>query len=326
MNITLRDLLDAGVHFGHQRKRWNPRSKDFVFDHRHGISVIDLEKTFNCLQKATAFLEETVAAGGDVLLVGTKKQAQEIIREAGQATNMPFAANRWLGGTLTNFNTIKTSLAKYKKYLKMEADESLGKLPKKEGAAIRREMVRMQRNFEGIIDLAKLPSAILVIDSNHEEIAVAEANRLKIPLVGIVDTNSDPALIDYPVPGNDDAVKSIRILMDTLVESIQAGLVQRETRSAQKAVTASARKRIQAAQVEDSAVDSEEGVTFDGSELTGQDVLTPEQEEAKEAARKEAEEKNSKKIPVPDSVAAKEDVKDESKTEVKETKEDKAES
>ncbi|MCH8474907.1 MAG: 30S ribosomal protein S2 [Opitutales bacterium] len=326
MNITLRDLLDAGVHFGHQRKRWNPRSKDFVFDHRHGISVIDLEKTFNCLQKATAFLEETVAAGGDVLLVGTKKQAQEIIREAGQATNMPFAANRWLGGTLTNFNTIKTSLAKYKKYLKMEADESLGKLPKKEGAAIRREMVRMQRNFEGIIDLAKLPSAILVIDSNHEEIAVAEANRLKIPLVGIVDTNSDPALIDYPVPGNDDAVKSIRILMDTLVESIQAGLAQRETRSAQKAVTASARKRIQAAQVEDSSVDSEEGVTFDGSELTGQDVLTPEQEEAKKAAQKEAEEKNSKKIPVPDSVAAKEEVNDEAKEESKETKEDKAES
>lgn len=289
MNITLRDLLDAGVHFGHQRKRWNPRSKGFVFSHQHGISVIDLEKTYQALEKASTFLEETVAAGGDVLLVGTKKQAQEIIRESAQATRMPFAANRWLGGTLTNFNTIKTSLAKYKKYLSMEADESLNKLPKKEGAAIRREMVRMNRNFEGLLEVNKLPAALLIIDSHYENIAVAEANRLKIPVVAIVDTNADPSLISHAIPGNDDAVKSIRIIMDVLVESIQSGLSQRESRQAQKSVTMAARERIRAAQ-KAAEEPAEEGVTIEGAEITGK-------EEEIEAMVNPAE--DSKKIPVP---------------------------
>jgi len=230
MNVSPKDLLDAGVHFGHQTKRWNPRSKPYVFAHRQGISIIDLGKTHELLQKAYSFLEETVAGGGNVLFVGTKRQAQEIIREAAIATHQPFAVDRWLGGTLTNFATVKKSIAKFKKFQQQEASGELAKLSSKEESAIKREMVRMNKNFSGIVDMASLPSAVFVLDANHEAIAVAEAKRLNIPCVGLVDTNSDPTQLAYPIPGNDDAVKSIRIIVDTVVEAIQNGLSQRESR------------------------------------------------------------------------------------------------
>jgi len=230
MNVTPKDLLDAGVHFGHQTKRWNPRSKPYVFAHRQGISIIDLGKTHELLQKAYSFLEETVASGGNVLFVGTKRQAQEIIREAAIATHQPYAVDRWLGGTLTNFATVKKSIAKFKKFQQQEASGELAKLSSKEESAIKREMVRMNKNFSGIVDMANLPSAVFVLDANHEAIAVAEAKRLNIPCVGLVDTNSDPTQLAYPIPGNDDAVKSIRIIVDTVVEAIQSGLAQRESR------------------------------------------------------------------------------------------------
>lgn len=227
MNITLKDLLDSGVHIGHQQRRFNPKSKKFVYANRNGISVIDLEKTYNCLAAACSFAEELVASGKSILMVGTKKQAQEIIREAAVAGNMPFAASRWLGGTLTNFVTIKRSIEKYRKYLKMEADGVLAKTHKKEASAIRREMSRMHRNFEGIMDLDGKPGALFVIDTKNEQIAVAEARRLGIPVIALVDTNSDPSLIDLPIPGNDDSIKSIRIVVETLLDAIQAGLAQR---------------------------------------------------------------------------------------------------
>lgn len=244
MNISVRDLLDAGVHFGHQRKRWNPRSKEFVFDHRHGVSIIDLEKTHKQLEKACKFLEDTAASDKTVLMVGTKRQAQDMIREAAQAANMPFSANRWLGGCLTNFETIKRSIAKYKKYLAMEADGSLGDLPGKEGAQVKREMARMHRNFEGLLEMSELPAALFVIDIKHEAIAVEEAKRLKIPVVALVDTNSDPSQVNYPVPGNDDAAKSIRIIVDAITEALQAGVGQREARRVNKGVTAASRAEI----------------------------------------------------------------------------------
>lgn len=230
MNIELTDLLDAGVHFGHQVKRWNPKSKGFVFDHRQGISVIDLSKTYEGLKKAYDFVEDVVAKGGEVLLVGTKRQAQEIIREAAANTGMPFCVNRWMGGTLTNWKTITSSITKYKKYQKMEADGSLAKLPKKEGSAIRREMDRMHRNFEGIVKMEKLPAAMFVVDVNYEDIAVAEARRVKIPVAAIVDTNSDPSTVDHAIPGNDDAVKSIRIILETITEAIESGRAKRASR------------------------------------------------------------------------------------------------
>ncbi len=229
MNITIKDLHDAGVHFGHQLRRWNPRSKPFVYDHRHGISIINLEKTHALLTKAVAFIEDTVASGKDILLVGTKKQAQELIRETASATNMPFCAGRWMGGTLTNFTTVKRSLEKYRQYLDMENSGEMDKLHKKEAAAIRREMSRMFRNFEGIKDIRQVPALMFVVDVKNEAIAVQEANRLKIPVIGIVDTNADPSPIDFPIPGNDDAVKSIRIVMDAVTEAINNGVARRET-------------------------------------------------------------------------------------------------
>lgn len=232
ITVTPKDLLDAGVHFGHQKKRWNPRSKPFVFDHRQGITIIDLGKTHAALEKACAFLEDTVANGGNVLFIGTKRQAQELVREAATSVNMPYCVDRWLGGTLTNYETVQRSIAKFKKYQQQETSGELAKLSSKEESAIKREMARMQRNFSGIVDMGGLPSAIFLIDVSHEEIAVAEGARCGIPTIALVDTNSDPSLVTYPIPGNDDAVKSVRIIVETVVAAVQSGLAQRDTRRA----------------------------------------------------------------------------------------------
>jgi small subunit ribosomal protein S2 len=235
MNVTVKDLLDAGVHFGHQTKRWNPRSKPYVFDHRQGITIIDLGKTHDLLAKAYAYIEDTVGNGGNILFVGTKRQAQDIIREAATSTNMPYCVDRWLGGTLTNFSTVKKSIAKYKKFQQMEANGELAKFSSKEEAAIKREMGRMQRNFSGIVEMTELPTAMFVVDANHEEIAVAEAARCGIACIGLVDTNSDPTKLSHPIPGNDDAVKSIRIVVESIVAAVQSGLSQRESRRSSRA-------------------------------------------------------------------------------------------
>jgi small subunit ribosomal protein S2 len=261
MNVTPKDLLDAGVHFGHQTKRWNPRSKPFVFDHRQGISIIDLGKTHVALAKACTFVEDTVGNGGNLLFVGTKRQAKEIIREAASLTGMPVCVDRWLGGTLTNHETVKKSIAKFKKYQAMETSGELAKLSSKEEAAIKREMVRMQRNFSGIADMAGLPTAMFVVDVNHEKIAVAEAARCGIPCVGLCDTNSDPTTLSHPIPGNDDAVKSIRIIVDAIVAAVQNGLAQRDTRRAArgaadlKGVTAGVPAPVAAGEVDLSKID-----------------------------------------------------------------------
>jgi small subunit ribosomal protein S2 len=235
LSLSVKDLLDAGVHFGHQTKRWNPRSKPYVFDHRQGISIIDLGKTHANLEKACQFVEDTVGNGGNILFVGTKRQAKEIVREAATTTNMPFCVDRWLGGTLTNFSTVKRSIAKFKKYQAMETSGEMDKLASKEVAAIKREMTRMQRNFNGIAEMGDLPSAMFIVDVNHEKIAVAEGNRCGIPTIGLVDTNSDPSLLTIPIPGNDDAVKSIRVIIDAIVASVQAGLSQRDSRRTARA-------------------------------------------------------------------------------------------
>ncbi len=227
MNISLKDLLDAGVHMGHQTRRYNPKSKKFVYDHRHGISIIDLEKTYARLEAACTYVEDLVASGQDILFVGTKKQAKEIVREAAIACNMPHATSRWLGGALTNYETVQRSIGKYKKYLQWESDGTLDKMHNKEVAAIRREMNRMKRNFEGILDMGARPGALFVVDTKTEYIAVAEANRLGVPVVALVDTNSDPSLVNYPIPGNDDAIKAIRIMVEAVMDAVQAGLARR---------------------------------------------------------------------------------------------------
>ncbi len=258
MNITVKDLLDAGVHFGHQTRRWNPKSKPYVYDHRSGVSIIDLEKTYAQLEKAAAFIEETVADNKDIMFVGTKRQAQEILREAAAMCGMPFCVNRWLGGTLTNFETILTSLKKYRKFLNMETSGELDKLYAKEAAAIRREMARMERNFEGIKDISKLPGALFVVDIKNEEIAVSECRKLGIPVVAMVDTNSDPSLVDYPIPANDDAVKSIRLITEIVVEAVQNGLSRRTVQPKNPQIIGKAEVRPEAeAQVEFKQIDVE---------------------------------------------------------------------
>ena len=231
MNITVKDLMDAGVHFGHQTRRWNPRSKPYVYDHRSGVSIINLEKTYEQLEKSVKVIEDVVASGKDIMFIGTKRQAQEILREAAAMCNMPYCVNRWLGGTFTNFETILTSLKKFRRFIDMESNGEMEKLYAKEAAAIRREMTRMNRNFEGIKDISQLPGVAFIVDVKNEEIAVAECRKLGIPVVALVDTNSDPTLVDYPVPGNDDAVKSIRLITEVLVEAVQNGLARRSVQA-----------------------------------------------------------------------------------------------
>lgn len=224
MELDYETMFEAGVHIGHQVKRWNPKFGSYLYKHLHGISVIDLEKTRACLEKAAAFLTEQIKDGATVLLVGTKLQSQELIRELGQATRMPFCANRWLGGCLTNFKTVKASLAKYKRFLAMEESGELDKMFKKESSAIRREMVRMYRGFEGLLELNACPNVLFAVDAMKEAIALREARRLQIPTVGIVDTNSDPSLLDYPIPANDDSAKALRVLFDYLREAMEQGV------------------------------------------------------------------------------------------------------
>lgn len=227
MKISPKELFDAGVHIGHQQKRWNPKTRPYIYDNRGGITIINLEKTCQQIEKAWDFLLKTVASGQELWLVGTKKQARDTIREGANALDIPFCANRWLGGTLTNFPTIERSLAKYKKFLKMEESGELAKLPKKESASIKRVMNKMHNNFEGMMNVDSLPGVIFVVDSKHEYIAVAEARKLGIPIIAMVDTNSDPTIIDFPIPANDDSAKSIRLILGVLLEAVQQGLSER---------------------------------------------------------------------------------------------------
>lgn len=272
MEITLKDLLDSGVHFGHQLRRWNPKSKGFVYDNRHGLSIIDLTKTHACLKAATEFLEDLVASGGEVLFVGTKRQAQDIVREAATTLHMPFCANRWMGGCLTNFSTIRRSLEKYKRYLAMDTDGSMNKLAnKKEEAAIRREMSRMHRNFEGLLNMNDRPAALFVIDTKTEYIAVEEARRLNIPVVALVDTNSDPSLVTYPIPGNDDASKSIRIIVETIMQAIENGQRRREETKAKKGAKGMSKHSINAEIEPEVTISSDIHFAGDGSSHTAEE-------------------------------------------------------
>jgi small subunit ribosomal protein S2 len=223
MNVTISDLFEAGVHLGHQKRRWNPKSKGFIYDHRSGISIIDLEKTYKQLESACTLMQELVSKGQKILFVATKKQAQEIVREIATGLRMPFCVSRWLGGCLTNFETVKRSLNKYRRFLAMEADGTLAAMLKKEASVIRRQMTRMHRGFEGMLEVDDLPDALFIVDVNYEDIAVMEANRLHIPIIAVVDTNSDPTHITHVIPANDDSTKSIRIILETVAEAIQIG-------------------------------------------------------------------------------------------------------
>jgi small subunit ribosomal protein S2 len=220
VSVTVKELLEAGFHFGHQTRRWNPKMKDYIFGARNGIYIIDLQKTCNLLREALAFISELAARGGIVLFVGTKRQAQEPMVDESTRCGMHYVDQRWLGGTLTNFQTIRKRIARLKELDEIVAGNHQEKLTKKELASLEKEHSRLAKSLSGIKGMDRLPQALFVVDTNRERIAVAEANKLKIPVVAIVDTNSDPESIDYPIPGNDDAIRAIRLLTGCFADAI----------------------------------------------------------------------------------------------------------
>jgi small subunit ribosomal protein S2 len=230
LSIGVKELLDAGVHFGHQTKRWNPKMKRFIFDSRNDIYIIDLSKTLTQLEAACEFLAKTVTKGGKILFVGTKKQAQEAVKESAKACGQLYVTERWLGGTLTNLKTIKRSLGRLRHIEKMEEDGSINNYVKQEQSALRREAARMFKNLDGIRTLDTNPAAMFVIDIKREHNAIAEARRLKIPIVALVDTNCDPDLVDYPIPGNDDAIRSVRLILSLVTQTIGQARAEYEAR------------------------------------------------------------------------------------------------
>ncbi len=228
---SMRQLLEAGVHFGHQTRRWNPKMRRFIYGERGGIYVIDLRQTVRAIEQAYSFTRDLVAKGGTVLFVGTKKQAQETIEYQATRVGMPYVTERWMGGMLTNFQTIKGRVARLKELEAMEASGTFQLLPKKEVLQLEREREKLQTNLGGIREMQKLPDAVWVVDTVIEEIAVKEANRLNIPVVGILDTNCDPDVVQYPVPGNDDAIRSSALLTRIIADACADGLLLRASRS-----------------------------------------------------------------------------------------------
>lgn len=219
----LKSLLEAGVHFGHETKRWNPKMKKFIFGEKNGIYIIDLEKTQDAILKATGFLRTLSANGSYILFIGTKKQAQDIIKEEASRCGMFYVNQRWLGGMLTNFQTIKKSIRRLEEIERLKEDGTLAKLSKKEASKLNKEMFKLNKNLEGVRAMDKLPKAIFLVDAKKEDIAVKEARVLKIPVVALVDTNSDPDVINYPIPGNDDAIRSIKLITSIVADAILEG-------------------------------------------------------------------------------------------------------
>lgn len=219
----MKSLLEAGVHFGHETKRWNPKMKKYIFGSKNGIYIVDLEKTQSAILKACEFMKNIAASGGYILFVGTKKQAQDIVKEEASRCGMFYVHHRWLGGMLTNFQTIKKGIKRLLDIERMKEDGTMAKLSKKEASALNKELVKLNKNLEGIRNMDKLPKVMFIIDAKKEDIAVKEAVTLKIPIVALVDTNSDPDKIEYVIPGNDDAIRSIKIVTGLMADAILSG-------------------------------------------------------------------------------------------------------
>ena len=231
--VTTRQLLDSGVHFGHQTRRWNPKMKKFIFTERNGIYIIDLQQSLSYIDSAYSFVKDTVAKGGQILFIGTKKQAQEAIAEQATRVGMPFVNQRWLGGMLTNFGTISKRIAKMKELEGLNFDDvAASGLTKKELLQQKRKKDKLAKTLGGIRDMHKLPQAIWVVDTNKEHLAIDEARKLRIPIVGILDTNCDPDQVDFPIPGNDDAIRSVALLTRVLADAVAEGLLARSAGAA----------------------------------------------------------------------------------------------
>jgi small subunit ribosomal protein S2 len=231
--VTMKELLEAGVHFGHQTKRWNPKMKEYIFGERNGIYIIDLQKTYRLLQEALQHVQELAAQGRIVLFVGTKRQAQEAVAQEAQRCGMPYVNERWLGGLLTNFVTVRKSLDRLKELEMVAGDSRQERLTKKELARLEKERLKLEKNLLGIKGMKSVPDAVFVIDTRKEAIAVKEARKLKVPVIGIVDTNCDPDEVDYVIPGNDDALRAIKLFAGRMADAILAGRGLREARAAE---------------------------------------------------------------------------------------------
>ena len=221
--ISMKQLLEAGVHFGHQTRRWNPKMAEYIFTERNGIYIIDLQKTVKKVEEAYAFVHEIAENGGNILFVGTKKQAQDAIKEEAERAGMYFVNARWPGGMLTNFKTIRKSLARLANIHKFEEDGTFDLLPKKEVSSLKKEMEKLETNLGGIKEMNTIPDAVFIVDPRKEANAVAEARKLGIPIVAIVDTNCDPDEVDYPIPGNDDAIRAIRLIASVIADAVIEG-------------------------------------------------------------------------------------------------------
>jgi small subunit ribosomal protein S2 len=300
--VGVRDLLDAGLHFGHQTKRWNPKMKPFIFDKRNGIHIIDLAKSLILLKESAKFVEEIAASGDSILFVGTKKQAQKVMTDTATENGQPFVTHRWLGGMLTNVDTIRKRVKRLKQLEKMERDEVFATMHKKEASRDRHELAKLQRNLGGIADMNKLPGAMFIVDINREDIAIKEANRLNIPVIAMVDTNCDPDLIDYPIPGNDDAIRSIKLVAGEIAAALKRGrdeyarIAAEEARKRDEEAKRVAAERAKAAKIAEAA--KKEQAKLDA-------VKAEENAKAKKAAKAERAEKAAAKKAA-DEAAAKE--------------------
>lgn len=271
--ITLKQLLEAGVHFGHQTKRWNPKMKKYIFGERNGIYIINLEITLTCLERALAFLKQIAGQGRTILMVGTKRQAQDPLREAAVSCEMPYVDQRWLGGMLTNFETVRKSVAHLDWIDKMEQEGNFQFITKKEASVLKKEREKLMKNLKGVRNMRQLPQVLFVIDSKKEEIAIHEAVKLGIPIVAVLDTNCDPDLVDYPLPGNDDAIRSVKLFCELAAAAIKEGRDQYNQSVADEEARQVAEKEREAAEAEEAAAAAVVGVAGETEDTSAEGIV-----------------------------------------------------
>ncbi|MEX2292867.1 MAG: 30S ribosomal protein S2 [Acidimicrobiales bacterium] len=277
--VTMKQLLEAGVHFGHQTRRWNPKMKRFIYGERNGIYIIDLQQTLGRIETAYTFVRDLVADGGTILFIGTKKQAQDPIQSYAEKVGMPYINQRWLGGMLTNFETIGKRVAKMQEYRRMRASGEFDAMPKKEALLLSRELEKLERNLGGIAQMERLPDAVFILDTKKEHIGVTEANKLGLPIIAVVDTNCDPDVVQYVIPGNDDAIRSGTLMCRVIADAVEEGRYIASRRGAVAAAAASAASA--AAEVPARSEDEEANVAAQQAEARRQALLAQQQRDAR---------------------------------------------
>ncbi|QXC62609.1 30S ribosomal protein S2 [Aquihabitans sp. G128] len=298
--VTMKQLLDAGVHFGHQTRRWNPKMKRFIFGDRNGIYIIDLQQTLKRIETAYTTIRDTVADGGTVLFVGTKKQAQDPIQSYAEKSGSPFINQRWLGGMLTNFETMSKRVAKMQEYRRMRDSGEFEAMPKKEALLISRELEKLERNLGGIAKMERLPDLVFILDTKKEHIAVTEANKLGIPIVAVVDTNCDPDVIQFPIPGNDDAIRSGTLMSRVIADAVEEGRHMASRKPGARAAAAAAASAAAAAAPKVRSADEEAAIAAQQAEARRQAAQAAAEREARIAAQQAAPQPEAEVVATPE--------------------------